>query len=92
MIFSLDVTGVPQNKTPTLKIYNLIILKLLVVTEGAKGRLVGHFQYNKEEAAAQGLKKGKFMAKKIVELAKKVGASETLIGIKCDSTNENTGL
>ena len=62
------------------------------MTEGAKGKLVGHFQYDKEEAAAEGLKKGKFMAKKIVELAKKVGADKTLIGIKCDSTNENTGL
>lgn len=52
---------------------------------------MGHFSHEKEDTLETGVKKGKAMAIQIRDLAVKIGAENSIIGIMADSCNENTG-
>ena len=51
---------------------------------------MSHFEYEKVEGA-DAVRKGRFMGQKIVEKVRQIGGEEAIVGIKADSTNENTG-
>ena len=60
------------------------------MTSGKSGKLLGHFEYKKDDAEGAE-RKGRAMATKILEKIQEIRGENALLGIMSDSTNENTG-